>query len=258
MERKLVTVLFADAMGSTSLADRLEALNRELQARHGLTLRMRIGVNTGEVVTGTPTETGQRLVSGDPVNVAARLQGEAEPDTILAGERTYLAARHSIKFGDPIDLVLKGKPDMVRARRVLGKAAESRRGIPGLISPLVGRTSELQALDSLLDEVVETRRPRLVTVLGPAGVGKSRLVHEFVSWASSQHAGARVLRGRCLAAGHGITYWALGEILRTACGIRLDDPSDVALQKLRAEITDPRTLEALAATAGIAVPGSAL
>ena len=321
MERKLVTVLFADAMGSTSLADRLdperlrtvldayfaamaaavdswggtvekfigdavmavfgvpavreddaeralsaalemverlEALNRELQARHGLTLRMRIGVNTGEVVTGTPTETGQRLVSGDPVNVAARLQGEAEPDTILAGERTYLAARHSIKFGDPIDLVLKGKPDMVRARRVLGKAAESRRGIPGLISPLVGRTSELQALDSLLDEVVETRRPRLVTVLGPAGVGKSRLVHEFVSWASGQHAGARVLRGRCLAAGHGITYWALGEILRTACGIRLDDPSDVALQKLRAEITDPRTLEALAATAGIAVPGSAL
>src|SRR5207248_2801467 len=80
------------------MVDRLEALNRELQARHGLTLRMRIGVNTGEVVTGTPGETGQRLVSGDPVNVAARLQGEAEPDTILAGERTYLAARHSIKF----------------------------------------------------------------------------------------------------------------------------------------------------------------
>ena len=321
MERKLVTVLFADAMGSTSLADRLdperlrtvldsyfaamaaavdswggtvekfigdavmavfgvpavreddaeralsaamemverlEDLNRELQARHGLTLRMRIGVNTGEVVTGASGGSSQRLVSGDPVNVAARLQAEAEPDAILAGERTYLAARHSFRFGGPMDLQLKGKPDVVRARRVLGKAAESKRGVPGLSSPLIGRTSELQALDSLLDEVLEARRPRLVTVLGPAGVGKSRLVHEFVSGIGDQRPAALVLRGRCLAAGHGITYWALGEILRASCGIRLDDQTEVALEKLRAEVPDERTVQALAATAGIAVPGSEL
>ena len=321
MERKLVTVLFADAMGSTSLADRLdperlrtvldsyfaamagavdswggtvekfigdavmavfgvpavreddaeralsaamemmerlEELNKELQARHGLTLRMRIGVNTGEVVTGTPSDSSQRLVSGDPVNVAARLQAEAEPDAILAGERTYLSARHSFRFGGPMDLQLKGKPETVRARRVLGKASESRRGVPGLSSPLVGRAPELQALDSLLDEVLEARRPRLVTVLGPAGVGKSRLVHEFVAGVRAQHPNARVLRGRCLAAGHGITFWALGEILRAACGIRLDDPAELALEKLKAKVPDPRTLEALAATAGIAVPGTGL
>ena len=161
MERKLVTVLFADAIGSTSLADRLDPerlrtvldayfaamsacveawggtvekfvgdavmavfgvpvvreddagralnaamemverlqeLNVELRSRHGVTLRMRVGVNTGEVVAGAPTDGTQRLVSGDPVNVAARLQAEAEPDTILAGERTYLAARHSFLF----------------------------------------------------------------------------------------------------------------------------------------------------------------
>src|SRR5438105_703459 len=321
MERKLVTVLFADAMGSTSLADRLdpegrrtvldayfaamaaavdswggtvekfigdavmavfgvpavreddaeralsaamemmerlEELNKELQARHGLTLRMRIGVNTGEVVTGTPSDSSQRLVSGDPVNVAARLQAEAEPDAILAGERTYLSARHSFRFGGPMDLQLKGKPETVRARRVLGKASESRRGVPGLSSPLVGRAPELQALDSLLDEVLEARRPRLVTVLGPAGVGKSRLVHEFVAGVRAQHPNARVLRGRCLAAGHGITFWALGEILRAACDIRLDDPAELALEKLKAKVPDPRTLEALAATAGIAVPGTRL
>src|SRR2546429_3551563 len=321
MERKLVTVLFADAMGSTSLADRLdperlrtvldsyfaamagavdwwggtvekfigaavmavfgvpavredaaeralsaamemmerlEELNKELQARQGLTLRMRIGVNTGEVVTGTPSDSSQRLVSGDPVNVAARLQAEAEPDAILAGERTYLSARHSFRFGGPMDLQLKGKPETVRARRVLGKASESRRGVPGLSSPLVGRAPELQALDSLLDEVLEARRPRLVTVLGPAGVGKSRLVHEFVAGVRAQHPNARVLRGRCLAAGHGITFWALGEILRAACGIRLDDPAELALEKLKAKVPDPRTLEALAATAGIAVPGTGL
>ncbi len=321
MERKLVTVLFADAMGSTSLADhldperlrtvldsyfaamaaavdswggtvekfigdavmavfgvpavreddaeralsaamemmdRLERLNIELESRHGITLRMRIGVNTGEVVTGAPTESSQRLVSGDPVNVAARLQAEAEPDTIVAGERTYLSARHAFKFGGPMDLALKGKPDAVRARRLLGKAAEAKRGVPGLSSPLIGRTSELQALDSLLDEVLEARRPRLVTVLGPAGVGKSRLVHEFVSGVREQHPAGRVLRGRCLAAGHGITYWALGEILRAACDIRLDDPAEMAISKLRAVVSDERTLQALAATAGIAVPGTPL
>src|SRR5438094_3418882 len=212
MERKLVTVLFADAMGSTSLADRLdperlrtvldsyfaamagavdswggtvekfigdavmavfgvpavreddaeralsaamemmerlEELNKELQARHGLTLRMRIGVNTGEVVTGTPSDSSQRLVSGDPVNVAARLQAEAEPDAILAGERTYLSARHAFAFGEAVEYELKGKSDHVKARRVLGRAeAEATRGVPGMTTPLVGRGAELQALSS--------------------------------------------------------------------------------------------------------------
>lgn len=321
MERKLVTVLFADAIGSTSLADRLDPerlravldayfaamaaavdawggtvekfigdavmavfgvpavreddaeralnaamemmerlhnLNDELQSRHGISLRMRVGVNTGEVVAGVPSDGSQRLVSGDPVNVAARLQGEAEPDTILAGERTYLAARHAFLFSEPIEVTLKGKPERVRARRVLGLAPEASRGIPGLASPLVGRTAELQALSSQLDDVLDTRRPRLVTVLGPAGVGKSRLVREFVAGVPPRHPAARVLRGRCLAAGHGITYWALGEILRAACGIRLDDTTAVAVAKLRATVSDERTVEALAATAGINVPGSRL
>jgi class 3 adenylate cyclase/tetratricopeptide (TPR) repeat protein len=321
MERKLVTVLFADAIGSTSLADRLDPerlrtvldayfaamaaavdawggtvekfigdavmavfgvpavreddaeralnaamemmerlrdLNEELQSRHGITLRMRIGVNTGEVVAGVSTDPGQRLVSGDPVNVAARLQGEAEPDTILAGERTYLAARHAFLFSEPVDLILKGKPERVRARRVLGLGPDQGRGIPGLASPLVGRNAELQALSSQLEEVLETRRPRMVTILGPAGVGKSRLVREFVAAVTSRHPGARVLRGRCLAAGHGITYWALGEILRAACGIRLDDSTDVAVAKLKATVSDERAVEALAATAGLSVPGSRL
>src|SRR4030088_668861 len=188
MERKLVTVLFADAIGSTSLADRLDperlrtvldayfaamaaaveawggtvekfigdavmavfgvpavrddaaeralnaamemmerlrTLNDELQSRHGISLRMRVGVNTGEVVAGAPTGGSQRLVSGDSVNVAARLQSEAEPDTILAGERTYLAARHAFLFSEPIELTLKGKQGRVTARRVLGAGPAS-------------------------------------------------------------------------------------------------------------------------------------
>ncbi len=321
MERKLVTVLFADAIGSTSLGDRLDPerlrrvldayfaamaaaveewggtvekfigdavmavfgvpavreddaeralsaaiemmerlaiLNTELQARHGLTLRMRIGVNTGEVVAAALTDGSQRLVSGDPVNVAARLQAEAEPDTILAGERTYLAARQTFEFGDRIELTLKGKPQGVSARRVLSRMPEATRGVPGLKSPLVGRTAELLALSSQLDEVLDARTPRLVTVLGPAGVGKSRLVREFVAEVMNRHPETRVLRGRCVAAGHGITYWALGEILRAACEIRLDDTAAVAVEKLRSAVSDERTLAALAATAGIPLSDSPL
>jgi predicted ATPase len=98
----------------------------------------------------------------------------------------------------------------------------------------------------------------LVTVLGPAGVGKSRLVQEFIAAVQSQHPQIRVLQGRCLAAGQGITDWALGEILQAACGIRLDDPAAMAIEKLKAVVSDERTLEALAATAGFAVPGSRL
>lgn len=321
MERKLVTVVFADAIGSTSLADRLDPerlrtvlddyfaemaaavnawggtvekfigdavmavfgvpvvreddaeralsaamemmdrlaeLNTAMEKRHGLTLRMRIGVNTGEVITGAATDAAQRLVSGDAVNVAARLQAEAEPDTVLAGERTYLAARNSFVFGEPAEYRLKGKPEGVRARRVLHRALEVTRGVPGLTTPLVGRAADLQTLSSLLDEVVDAGVPRLVTVLGPAGVGKSRLVHEFVAGLKVRHPDARVLRGRCLAVGRGITYWALGEILQAACDIRLDDSAATAIEKLRTALADGRMLEALAATAGIAVPGGRL
>jgi len=238
--------------------ERLAELNKELQSRHGISLQMRVGVNTGEVVADAQGSGGQRLVSGDPVNVAARLQAEAEPDTILAGERTYHAARQSILFGEPVDFQLKGKPQPVKARRVLGRKPEATRGLPGLTTRLIGRTAELQAMSSLLDDVLEARKPRLVTVLGPAGVGKSRLVEELVRSVVQLHPETHVLRGRCLAAGHGITYWALGEILRAACTIRLTDSTSVAVEKLRAAVPDQRTLEALAATAGIAVPGSRL
>jgi tetratricopeptide (TPR) repeat protein len=192
------------------------------------------------------------------VNVAARLQAEAEPDTILAGERTYLAARHAFAFGEALDLQLKGKPDHVSARRVLSRLPEPSRGVPGITTPLVGRSTELQALFGLLDEVADAKKPRLVTVLGPAGVGKSRLVQEFIAAAKIRHPRVGVLKGHCLAAGHGITYWALGEILQAACDIRLDDSAATATEKLRAVVSDPRMVEALAATAGLAVRGSRL
>ncbi|HEX2645960.1 MAG TPA: AAA family ATPase, partial [Candidatus Dormibacteraeota bacterium] len=240
------------------MTERLERLNSDLEQRHGITLRMRIGVNTGEVVAEASSGNGQRLVSGEPVNVAARLQAEAQPGSILAGERTYLAARHAFEFSEPVELSLKGKDEVVVARRLLGQAPAITRGIPGLASPLVGRTAELQNLATMVDELLETRQPRLVTVLGPAGVGKTRLVREFLTILREGPPNLRVLRGRCLAAGHGITYWALGEILRDACGIELADSASIALEKLQAEVADDRMRDALALTAGIPVPNSRL
>ena len=249
---------------------RLEALNQDFQDRHGVTLRIRIGVNTGEVIAPAGAGAQQLIVTGDAVNVAARLEQVAEPGTVLVGERTFLAARDAFRFGEPVTLELKGKAETITAHPLVEVLPEARRGVPGLSSPMVGRDRELETLTSLLEESIETNRPRLVTVFGPAGIGKSRLVQEFIRLSSSLRPDATVLRGRCVAAGHGITYWALGEILGAACGIALDDSADVAEEKLRSGLSEilsvldleedelAQTLFALATTAGISLQDNPL
>jgi predicted ATPase len=133
----------------------------------------------------------------------------------------------------------------------------------------VGREDELRAVLSLIDEVSTSGRPRLITIVGAAGVGKSRLVRDVVLAAVERRPETRVLRGRCLAAGDGITYWALGEILREACGIALGETGRVAQQRLRdrlrplltARLNEPdvdATIHALAATAAIPLPDNPL
>ena len=251
------------------MLDRLARLNQEFEPRHHLTLNIRVGVNTGEVLAPTG-ETDQRLISGDAVNVAARLEEAADPGTVLAGERTFLAARAAFLFGEPLSLNLKGKQGLVAARRLLSAKPEAERGVAGLDARMVGRDPDLNALLSLLEEVAVSGRPRLVTVLGPAGVGKTRLAREFVSAAKARYPEVAVLRGRCLSAGQGITYWALGEILRAACSISLDDAAAAARDKLRTALTPlfagiglaeaaiDITVAALAATAGISFPDQAL
>jgi len=218
------------------MLERLDRLNRLFDERYRVTPNIRIGVNTGEVIAPVGQRVDRGTVYGDAVNVSARLQEAAEPGTVLAGERTYLAARNALRFSEPVRHALKGRAEPVLARRLLGPETESRRGVPGLQAPMVGRDPELGTLVSLLEDVKDSSRPRFVAVLGPAGVGKTRLVHEFVSVVSERYPAARVLRGRCLAAGRGITYWALGEMLRTACVISLDDPAEVAAEKLRSSL----------------------
>jgi class 3 adenylate cyclase/tetratricopeptide (TPR) repeat protein len=252
------------------MLERLEGLNAELRDRHGVTLQIRIGINTGEVIAPVAESGDQQIVAGDAVNVAARLEQAAEPGSILVGSRTQQAVRHAFRFDAPRTVALKGKGEPVSVWRVIEPVAEPARGVGGLRAALVGRDRELQAVLGLLDEAIEAAQPRLLVVFGPAGIGKSRLVREFERAAESAHPGLVVRRGRCLAAGHGVTYWALGEILRGAADIALDDTADDAQQKLHDRVGEllhgltlldeerDRTLHALATTAGISLPGNPL
>ncbi len=245
------------------MRERLVELNQQLARDHNVTLEIRTGVNTGEVVAPMGDSPSQRIVAGDAVNVAARLEQVAEPGTILVGERTHAATSTGFEFEAPTRVTLKGKPEPLPAYRLLRALPESTRGIPGLRAPLIGRDAELATLLAAMDEAAETGSPRLVLVFGPAGIGKSRLSAEFVAAAQERRPGLRYLRGRCLAAGEGITYWALAEILRGAFGIGLDDPADTVADRMRTGVAATLaplgldasevdlTTQALAATVGV-------
>ena len=191
----------------------LAVLNRELERDRGVSIRVRIGVNTGEVVSNDAAA-GQQLVTGDAVNVAARLEQHAQPGQVLLGDATYRLVRDAVDVEAVEPLELKGKSERVPAwqlRRVLSDTAGHERNLD---SPMVGRTKELELFTRGLERARHERTSHLFTLLGPAGVGKSRLVREFLGGADD----ATVLRGRCLSYGEGITYYALGEIVRQATG----------------------------------------
>jgi class 3 adenylate cyclase/tetratricopeptide (TPR) repeat protein len=205
----------------------LSRLNDELDAGWGVRLAARIGVNTGEVVAGD-TESGQRLVTGDAVNVAARLEQAAGEMEIFLGPLTYRLVRDEIE-AEPVEpLALKGKADRVPAYRLLGLArTEGRRRRPS--APLVGRGTELAALRDEFSRAVDAKSCRLATVLGDAGVGKSRLVAEL---AESLEGEAVFLHGRCLPYGRGITFWPLREAVREVAVISDEDRPEEARAKL--------------------------
>ena len=235
---------------------RLGDLNLELEAAHGVELGMRIGVNTGEVLAATAPRAGEAMATGDAVNVAARLQQAADPGQVLVGERTAAAVR-GFRFEPAESLDLRGKAGGVAARRLTGEREEPARGVPGLRSPMVGRDRELELLGSLLRRAGEDRHAHLVTVYGDPGVGKSRLVAEFTAQAA-----ARVVRGRCLPYGDGVTFWPLAEILKGEAGVLDTDPPGVALRRIRAlGESAPHLAPFLAAlihTIGLDDPGSPL
>src|SRR5438093_5687877 len=248
------------------MLDRLTELNAEFKSQHGVPLAIRVGVNTGEVMAASD----QNVVTGDAVNVAARLEHMADPGTILAGERTHAATRDAFVFGEPEGREIRGKSAPVTVRQVLRPLADSLDRRKGMQVAMVGREQEVESLASLFHEAMDANSPRMALISGPAGIGKSRLVREFLNLASARHPETIMLQGRCPSTGEGLTYWALGELLRRECQISLDDPAVATRERLRRKIetvlqrvstdeaTIDHTLHALAFTAGITIPGNPL
>ena len=206
----------------------VETLNQELAGASWNPISLRTGVNTGEVVAGEATQ-GHTLVTGDAVNVAARLEQAAAPGEILLGGSTYRLVRDAVDAEPMPPLELKGKAEHVEAYRLIGLA--EREPVRRHDTPLVGRRRELHVLDEAFDRAVEERACYLFTLLGTAGVGKSRLVHEFLGKMRDR---AQVLRARCLPYGEGITFWPVIELAQAAAGIELDETPASAVEKLRA------------------------
>jgi len=282
-QRKVVTILFADIVGSTAMAEQSDpeavrstmaryferiaeisqsyggtvekfagdaamvvfgvpavhdddaerAVRAALEIRDRASeLEVRVGVNTGEAVTAA-REDRQFMVSGDSVNVAARLQQNAEPGEVIVGALTEQLTRKVIVYEPREPVTARGKATPLVAFRALKartQVPEQARGVRGLHAVLVGRDRELRLLLDTFARTAADRKAHLFTLVGSAGVGKSRLVAEALSALTSS--GARVVRGRCLPYGRGITYWPLVEILRDDTGITLADQRDAALMKL--------------------------
>jgi class 3 adenylate cyclase/tetratricopeptide (TPR) repeat protein len=188
--------------------DALRALRAAVEMRDAfpaLGCEGRIGVTTGEVVTGT----AERLATGDAVNVAARLEQAAAPGEILVGDATFRLARDAVDVESVPPLQLKGKSEAVAAHRLLavhGDEPFARK----LDTQMVGRATELGRLRDAFEQAVRNRSCQLFTVLGPAGIGKSRLILEFLTEGDQ----ALVVRGRCLPYGEGITYWPVVEVAK--------------------------------------------
>jgi class 3 adenylate cyclase/Flp pilus assembly protein TadD len=216
------------ARAAVDMRDRLARLNAELERDQGVGILTRTGINTGEVVAGDPA-TGQTLVTGDAVNVAARLEQSAAPGEILLGEATYRVLRDAVAAEAVPAMAMKGKEEPVSAYRLVDvhPGAEAIRRT--LDSAMVGRDRQLALLRQTFDTAAADRACHLFTVLGSPGVGKSRLVHEFVAGVRGE---ARVLRGRCLPYGDGITYWPVAEMVREAGGIGDDDDPGAARSKI--------------------------
>jgi class 3 adenylate cyclase len=242
---------------------RLEDVNARLRETHGVTLQIRIGVNTGEVLASVDPAPGEAMVTGDAVNAAARLEQLAEPGQIVTSERTARAAR-GFRFRELGASELRGKSSRVNAFVVEEEGIGPSRGVPGLRAPMVGRDAELAVLQSVYERVASEGRPHLVTIYGDAGVGKSRLMREFADWMEGLERPPTILRGRCLPYGDGVTYWPLAEILKALSGVLDTDPPDLALEKVRKagrEILTPdvsadpvRATAALAFTVGLEDP----
>jgi class 3 adenylate cyclase/tetratricopeptide (TPR) repeat protein len=229
----------------------------DLNRDHGLDLSARAAVNTGEaVVSLDAARRGDALATGDVVNVASRLQSAAPPGRLIVAADTFRATRNAISYEEVEPVEAKGKSEPLAAWLAVEPAtAPAERPPAG--GRLVGRARELELVESLWRRAVSERRPHLITVMGPPGIGKSRLCRELSAIVES--GGGRILRGRCLPYEEQAGYQAFARIVHAASGILESDPPAVAREKLRQAVEElmpdgeaPETIRHLALLLGLA------
>ncbi|HYM83329.1 MAG TPA: adenylate/guanylate cyclase domain-containing protein, partial [Candidatus Dormibacteraeota bacterium] len=203
----------------------------------GTSIQARVGIATGEAAV-TVGAVNQGMVAGDLVNTASRLQSVAAPGTVLVGEGTRRASERAVVYEAAGDQALKGKTEVVAAWRALRVVAErgGRNRSETLEAPFVGRDTELRLLKDLFHLTAAERRARLVSVLGPAGIGKTRLAWELAKYADGLVEGVWWHDGRSPAYGDGITFWALGEMVRGRCGLLETDDEATTRAKVAATL----------------------
>ena len=231
-----VMAVFGTPLAQEDHADRALhtalTIKRTLRKLFGDQLVLRVGVGSGEVIAGE-IGTGGPLVSGEAVTTAAWLAQAAAPGEIVVDQRTAAGARGGFQFSDPDTIQPTGRPRGVVCRRLLGALARRRPpDTGGLGRTFVGRDVELELLRATSRRVTQEAQLHLVTVIGEAGVGKTTAVGAFCRWLQEREPPPLLRSGRCLAYGHGITYWPLAEVLRGHFGLSLGDPAEVVLERL--------------------------
>ncbi len=237
----------------------LEAMSELNEADPHLDLRVRVGINTGEavVVLGARPEQGEGMVTGDVVNTAARIQGAAPVNGVAVAEQTYRATSRLFEYEPLPPASVKGKSEPIALWRA--KTARARLGADvtrEFKTPLVGRELEKSLLIGTFERAAQQRSLQLVSVVGEPGVGKSRLVAELAAYLDAKPSLTRWKQGRCLPYGEGITFWALGEIVKAEAGILESDSAEVAAAKLEATVSPeepgrPWLLQRLAPLVGV-------
>ncbi|HEX2128850.1 MAG TPA: AAA family ATPase, partial [Solirubrobacterales bacterium] len=225
---------------ASAMLDELDRLNDQVEKRVGERLRMRIGVNTGTILVGRAVA-GRDVSLGDPMNVAARLQAHASEGEILIGAETYRLVSREVRAEPVGELELRGRRQPMPAYRL--RAIEGPGAVPLAERPLVGRGRELGLLTVAFERAAARGSREFVSVLGDAGVGKSRLVAELTERYGER---ATLVVGRCLSYGEGITYWALAEVIRRAVGIVEDDSVEERREKIAAAVAGDPEGEAIA------------
>jgi class 3 adenylate cyclase/tetratricopeptide (TPR) repeat protein len=219
-----------DAERAVRAALRMQETLATYATESGASIRMRIGVNTGEVLVGALRAGGDYTAMGDVVNTASRLQTLAEPGEVLVGESTQLATQAVISYESRGALVPRGREHPINVWTALAAVQPPGYRPRQRETPLIGRDREMESITDALRVSVGRGRGQMVLILGEAGVGKTRLANEVADVAALEH-GLTHFSGRCVPYGEANPWWPVAEALRAGCGVRRDDPLEVARER---------------------------